>query len=437
VPWRKPTPADVTAALALVPQDLRWQPEPLPDDRNALLLWRRAVARLVPPEDEGLEESFYGAMSPEKPEDFPTGERRARLDEWLSSNDEALVLVDEGAALGQCRFDITIGEQPGTSILQGLRQVARIRRVRAGLAAADGNFERACDELVKGLRMADMVTLSEGAPLHFLMGLAYSGIAREGVRDLAAVAECPATTLERLISALPDQAEAAESLAEAMKIEFGYVAAALQANPGRAKLYGQPSLPVFDDGSDFMGIAIASFRTALKSIPISWGERLIRLTPKLQALNQEYDYFVQESFMAHVAPAGGKEDEEVLQLAKDISAKGGPMYQALLTRMLESWLEKLAIHRADRAATRAVLALRLFETRNGRLPERLEELVAAGILDEVPVDPFCEKPLRYSRDRRRVWSVGPDESDDGGRDDPGVRRTNRDYVFEVPGAPAP
>jgi len=435
-PWQKPTPSDVTAALAAIPEDLRWEPAPLPDNRNALVFWRQAAARLAPLEDEDLVKSFYDVLSPEKPEDFPTGERRARLNGWLSSNDEALALVDEGIAVGQCSFDVAIGKQLDTSITQSLRQIARIRRVRAGLAVADGDYERACDEIIKGLRMADIVTLSEGAPIHFLMGLAYGGIAREGVRDLAADPECPATTLERLISALPDQAEAARSLQAPMKIEFGYVAVDLHANPGRAKLYGQPILPVFDDGSDFMGIARASFRAALKSVSLSWGERLIRLTPKLRALNQEYDCFVQKWMMAYATRRDTQADEEVPRLAKDISGKGGPMYQALLTRMLEGWLEKLAIHRADRSATRAVLALRLFEMRTGRLPEKLDELVTAGILDEVPVDPFCDRPLRYSRDRRRVWSVGPDESDDGGQDEP-ARWGGKDYVLVIPGATQP
>jgi len=401
-PWRRPAPADVTAALAAIPEDLRWEPARLPDDQNALVFWRRAVARLVPLEGEDLERSLYNAMSPWKPEDFPAGERRARLDKWFSSNDEALALVDEGILIGQCAFDINVGEPFDNSLLTSLRRVARIRRVRAGLAAVDGDFERACDEIVKGLRMADIVLRSEGAPLHFLMGLAYGGIAREGVRELGLAPECPAPVLERLISALPDQAEAAKSLATAMKIEFGYVAAGLHANPGRAKLYGQPSLPVFDDGSDFMGLATASFRAALKSVSLSWGKRLIRLTPKLRALNQEYDYFVQKWMMACATRADAEADEEIPRLAKDISGKGGPMYQALLTRMLEGWLEKLAMRSADCAATRAVLALRLFEMRTGRLPLKLSELVTAGIVDSVPPDPFCDKPLGYSPERRRV-----------------------------------
>lgn len=70
---------------------------------------------------------------------------------------------------------------------------------------------------------------------------------------------------------------------------------------------------------------------------------------------------------------------------------------------------------ASRQATRTVAAIRLFALRFGRRPQKLDELVSSGILDQLPADPFCQKPLRYSPDRAIVWSVGPDGRDDGGQ----------------------
>lgn len=64
-------------------------------------------------------------------------------------------------------------------------------------------------------------------------------------------------------------------------------------------------------------------------------------------------------------------------------------------------------------STRLILGLLLYERANGRLPETLGELVPQFI-DEVPADGFDGKPLRYSRERRLVWSVGRDGKDDGG-----------------------
>ncbi len=50
---------------------------------------------------------------------------------------------------------------------------------------------------------------------------------------------------------------------------------------------------------------------------------------------------------------------------------------------------------------------------NGRLPETLGELVPE-YLDDVPRDDFDGEPLRYDRDKKVVYSVGEDLTDDGG-----------------------
>ena len=64
-------------------------------------------------------------------------------------------------------------------------------------------------------------------------------------------------------------------------------------------------------------------------------------------------------------------------------------------------------------ATRVILALRAHQLMKGDLPSSLDALVPA-FLDEVPLDNFDGQPLRYSREKRLVWSVGTDLRDNGG-----------------------
>jgi len=61
----------------------------------------------------------------------------------------------------------------------------------------------------------------------------------------------------------------------------------------------------------------------------------------------------------------------------------------------------------------AVVALHAFEKSKGHLPEDLDGLVPE-YLDAVPRDPFDGKPLRYSRAKRIVYSIGSDLIDRGG-----------------------
>ncbi|MCI0651599.1 MAG: hypothetical protein L0Z55_06935 [Planctomycetes bacterium] len=65
------------------------------------------------------------------------------------------------------------------------------------------------------------------------------------------------------------------------------------------------------------------------------------------------------------------------------------------------------------AAASVMLALRGYALKHETLPESLADLVPDH-LDRVPRDPYDGAPLRYSRERRILYSVGADFIDSGG-----------------------
>jgi hypothetical protein len=62
------------------------------------------------------------------------------------------------------------------------------------------------------------------------------------------------------------------------------------------------------------------------------------------------------------------------------------------------------------------LAILAFQLEHNRYPDRLDELVPS-LLREIPVDPYCDKPLIYRRegDEYLLYSAGPNGVDDGGQ----------------------
>ena len=82
-----------------------------------------------------------------------------------------------------------------------------------------------------------------------------------------------------------------------------------------------------------------------------------------------------------------------------------------------------------------MLACRAFEEQMSRLPNTLDELVPAFLLS-VPRDPFDGQPFRYAAERRVVYSIGENLTDDGGTDGRKQgRRRPKDLVFELPELP--
>jgi hypothetical protein len=84
---------------------------------------------------------------------------------------------------------------------------------------------------------------------------------------------------------------------------------------------------------------------------------------------------------------------------------------------------------ASSRATDAVVAVERLRRENGRLPQRLQELVPK-FLPDIPIDPFDGRPLRYTVQGGRyvVYSVGRDGVDNGGQGD---AAGEPDLVFPV------
>jgi hypothetical protein len=74
---------------------------------------------------------------------------------------------------------------------------------------------------------------------------------------------------------------------------------------------------------------------------------------------------------------------------------------------------QLRLENFQMSALRVLIALKRFRIARERLPASLADLVP-DYLPDVPVDPFDGKPLRYSAEKRLIYSVGEDLKDSGG-----------------------
>jgi hypothetical protein len=77
---------------------------------------------------------------------------------------------------------------------------------------------------------------------------------------------------------------------------------------------------------------------------------------------------------------------------------------------------------------RTAVAAEQYRLKHGRWPDSLEDLVPE-FLDAIPPDPFADDPLGYLRTEEgvTVYSVGPDEFDDGGLVIPDPEAGSRRY----------
>ena len=123
-----------------------------------------------------------------------------------------------------------------------------------------------------------------------------------------------------------------------------------------------------------------------------------------------------------------KQTAAIQEFSRAIAELDGDRARRSVILLLIPGIEKLAnTNRCQQANLRSALtavALERYRLEHGAWPETLADLVKAGLLDAVPLDPIDGQPLRYKRldDGVVVYSVGLDGVDDGGR----INRENRD-----------
>jgi len=100
-------------------------------------------------------------------------------------------------------------------------------------------------------------------------------------------------------------------------------------------------------------------------------------------------------------------------------------------KVSEASQRQLAFLRSSAAA----VAVERYRLKHDNLwPRSLKEVVKAGLLKEIPKDPYDGQPLRFKRTPTGlvVYSLGPDKTDNGGvmnRGNPTA--TNTDIGFEL------
>lgn len=110
----------------------------------------------------------------------------------------------------------------------------------------------------------------------------------------------------------------------------------------------------------------------------------------------------------------------------------------VLARLLAPAMDKIAeACRRNHATLRCAIvgiAMERYRRDKGQWPESLAELVPAGYLKAVPIDPFDGKPIRLKRlaDGWLIWAIGMDGIDHGGTfDRQKMYVAGNDIVFQL------
>ncbi len=383
-------------------------PPAVPDEENAALLYNKAFILMttgeggkpyIPNKDGGVNNRAIKTITGVKSfSDISqwTDEQRDEIPKLINSRDIQYIyeILEEGSRKPKCNFNHNYEDGPGTLLpeLNSMRNTVRLLCVKALLEAESGKTKEAFDTLLVGLKVSNHLK-DEPIVLSQLVRVACDGIIIECIENISGSKEIPVEKATLIMDELSIHQDI-EPFIKCMDGErVGGVWTFERILRGKARelqevSYNDPPLPV-----------PLIFIVSVLGKPIFKKDFACYLTfiSKMQdSYNIPYYEYVKDRI----------EDADVPKCC-------------ILTRIslpaLDRVRELQARHQADIDICRTGLALKLYKTKNGNYPEKLESL-APEFLKEVPTDPFSGKSLKYSRyiSGFKLYSIGPNMQDDLG-----------------------
>lgn len=376
--------AIITKALAELYQTLI--PPPIPDEKNAALIYRKAFEKYCGPTEEEME-----VLSLLEKESLLTGEHRQVLKKWLEKNREALSSLTQASELPECRFRLNYdwNSDGDFAYLLHLQAAAQLVRAAAMIDAPEQASAHHKIALHLADALADDPSLVSQSTRWALHDQSFS-VLRESLGP-----EMGAEDLESIISKLHTV-----NVREACETSFLY------------DLYvcvqGVMEDPTPDTLSALTGKEDPQGPMLKPHILRHFAETMVEY-----ASLTSRPYYEVKADLERFDRTG---IEKAPWYAKGLRETIPPI--TLVSR-------QLAETEAQVGGSMIAAAIVLHRLKEGKYPADMGDLSA--IAADVPIDPFTGRPFIYRREGVGfvVYSVGPDGSDGGSYGDDIVFRKVR------------
>ena len=321
-------------------------------------------------------------------------------DEILKANAMALAELEKGLACQHYQappFD----PQNGIHWLQSQKCLAQLLSLKSKRAHLSGDYAETGKVGLQGLQLGQQVTSENNILIGWLVGVALQQIALARLEILVADPKTPEPVLREILAALTQQTPSmfANGLKNAILGDYRWTKKTMRQeiqkdwfkryHPTICRYIWIPyaykpnmTMSLFADDDR---LAIANADRPYAKVKLDFSSQ-----PQLPA-----DTFGKVVFYAKPNGIG--------RFLFIDEASGLPKL-----------LGKKCQIQACFAALCLKIALRLYEDQHWQLPDDLNALVPE-YLPEIPLDPYDGQPFRYSKTEKKVWAVGSDLIDHGGK----------------------
>jgi len=397
------------------------------EDLNAAVLYDKAIESYVEPPKIKQEVELLDAIGDKKWITDLTEEEVALLKQWVGDNGKAIDFFKQANEKPHCWWQRETKDVVLLNLhfpeLSPIRYLGKLICWRAKLRASEGEIEEAFDDLLACYKMGSHL-MGPRTLVEQLLGLAMRAMAVGNVRIVLAECEIEGQALAHFNKQLEKIVAKDIYKIDFQAEKFFYrdiIQRCFTDNgrgsgrmiPGKVKEIGDVL-----SGSGF-AVGDNKFERGVK-----YGAYLgiSLISADREAMTSKYeDAFSKYEKWAKMTPWESRndinewEDRELRDPAWLEQARYIGYYMLIpALRRVGEIAHRVRTEVGGLITTVAVLG---YNKENSRYPESLSELVKAGLLKKLPMDPFSDKALVYRRtdDKFTLYSVGLNFEDDGGK----------------------
>jgi len=363
--------------------DLRYTRPAVPFEENGFHELQFAEGEIWWP--EGIEDREMGRSE---------GWDSAAAAEILRKNEEALARVDEALKKPRIQMPEVASMEARMPYLMGWRSIADLFGIRVSALLQEGKEGEALDEAMKVVRMGHLIATGDGVLIQHLVRLAIKSVGLEQVSKVLNRGKLGGVDLEPYLGRLAAYPAERAGLVTSLKLEYRLTSRTMEMLAGNSafgRLQGSNGLRIFLNPNRTKGLLADGYRTMIEA-----AGKIPEEARSLDSLKSP-------------------PDERLIFIFPRKNMVGIVISNLLLGTTVRA-VEKLRSEELLVSKTMVLLACKIHAQKNGKLPASLADLVPR-YLKEVPRDPYDGKPLRYSAERKIIWSVGEDLVDAGGSEE--------------------
>jgi len=270
------------------------------------------------------------------------------------------------------------------------RNFARLNSLYSRYLQKTGKEKEAFEQAIKIIHFGYQVQDSGGGVMHYLVGTAIKSIGDTAVRRLLAETSLSASELKPYIEKVSNYETNIDGLVNSLKEDYR-----LQCNTFDGLVSGKLSAPGTKPSKPGYYFKINETKA------------LLAVFFRVAIQNAKADFSNQKDFEA-IPEYIHSQRSFILS-----PNKGGQQIVLIIVPAIYLTVNKKFFSQMESRATQIMIALKCYKTDNGDLPESLDQLVP-NYLKKIPEDPYDGKPMKYSKEKRIVYSVGEDQKDTGG-----------------------